>query len=258
MSGENGTPAGSARMMLDVVIPVYNEGQNIVPVLDALVREVRTPLRIFICYDFDEDNTLPAVRAHPVEGLTVEFIKNPERGPHAAVCAGFAASTAPAVLVYMADDDFNAGIINEMVENFLAGADIVAASRFMPGGCMVGGDWHKRLITHLATFALHGLARLPVHDNTNAFRLFSRRVLDTIEIESQHGFTFSIELMAKAVRLGWPVTEVAAGWFERRDKASRFRVFAWIPRYLRWLFYALATTWLRRGPETVRRKPAAI
>ncbi len=255
MSDDNTTTTRPTLVALDVVIPVYNEGQNIVPVLDALARQVRTPLRVLICYDFDEDNTLPAVRAHPIEGLTVDFVKNPERGPHAAVRAGFAASTAPAVLVYMADDDFNAGIIDAMVEKVLDGADIVAASRFMPGGCMVGGAWHKRQITHLATFALHNLARLPVHDNTNAFRLFSRRVLETIEIESRHGFTFSIELMAKAVRLGWPVEEVAAGWFERQDKASRFRVFAWIPHYLRWLFYALATTWLRRGPETVRRKP---
>lgn len=244
-------------LQLDIVIPVYNEGRNIVSALEAIKREVKTPFRIFICYDFDEDDTLAAIHNYPAESMNIVLIKNPNRGPHAAVRAGLSASTAPAVLVYMADDDYNAGIIDAMVEKFRDGFDVVAAARFIPGGCMVGCSWHKTVITRLGTFALHRLARLPLHDNTNAFRLFSRRLLDTVEIESQHGFTFSIELLAKAVRLGWPVAEVAAQWFERDDKPSRFRVVAWIPHYLKWLAYALATAWLGRGPETVRRKAAA-
>jgi glycosyltransferase involved in cell wall biosynthesis len=239
---------------LDIVIPVYNEGANIVLVFDAFKREVKTRFRVLICYDFDEDDTLAAIQNYPAEGMDITLIKNPGSGPHAAVRAGLAASTAPAVLVYMADDDYNAGIIDIMVEKYRDGVDVVAAARFIPGGCMVGCSLFKEVITRLGTFALHRLARLPLHDNTNAFRLFSRRLLDTVEIESRHGFTFSIELLAKAIRLGWPVAEVAAQWFERDDKPSRFRVVAWIPHYLKWLAYALATAWLGRGPETVRRK----
>jgi len=244
---------------LDIVIPVYNEGRNIAPALDALKRHVKTPFRVLVCYDFDGDDTLPAIREFQDAGggLDIVMVKNPEHGPHAAVRAGFAAATAPAVLVFMADDDYNAGIVDHMVARFAAGDDVVAASRFVPGGCMVGCAWHKTIVTRLGTFALHQLGRLPLHDNTNAFRLFSRRLLDTVEIESRVGFTFSVELLSKAVRLGWRVSEVPAQWFERHDKPSRFRLFAWIPHYLKWLGYALATGWLRRGPETVRRKKAA-
>jgi len=50
---------------LDVVIPVYNEGSNILATLGALAREVKTPTRVLICYDIDEDDTLPAVRNNP-------------------------------------------------------------------------------------------------------------------------------------------------------------------------------------------------
>ena len=50
---------------IDLVIPVYNEGANILPTLRALSREVKTPTRVLICYDFEEDDTLPAVRANP-------------------------------------------------------------------------------------------------------------------------------------------------------------------------------------------------
>ena len=239
---------------LDIIIPVYNEGRNIIPVLEAFRSHVRTPYRVLICYDFDEDDTLDALAGFAADDMDIVRVKNPGRGPHGAVREGFARSTASAALVYMADDDYNADIIDAMVARFRDGCDVVAASRFMPGGSMVGGALHKVVIVRLGKFALHHLARLPVRDPTNAFRLFSRRLLDTVEIESERGFTFSVELLAKAVRLGWKVDEVAAQWLERDDKPSRFRVFAWIPAYLRWLIYAMATAWLGRGPQTVKRK----
>src|ERR1700675_5020970 len=98
---------------LDIVIPVYNEGSNILATLAGLAREIKTPARVLICYDVEEDDTLPAVRSHPdaYTGLAVAFIRNPVRGAHGAVMAGFAASTAPIIVAYPADDDFSAGII---------------------------------------------------------------------------------------------------------------------------------------------------
>ena len=50
---------------LDIVIPVYNEGQNILSTLAALKREVKTPARVLICYDMPDDDTPPAVRNSP-------------------------------------------------------------------------------------------------------------------------------------------------------------------------------------------------
>ena len=67
---------------LDVVIPVYNEGSNILATLGALAREVKTPTRVLICYDTEEDDTLPAVRNNPqvYAGLDVGFVRNPTAG----------------------------------------------------------------------------------------------------------------------------------------------------------------------------------
>lgn|GEM_PF-6281147 len=78
---------------------------------------------MLICYDFAEDNTLPAIAAYPKDGVGIWLVKNPERGPHAAVRAGLAASTAHMVLVYMADDDYNADVIDRMVAKMKAGCD---------------------------------------------------------------------------------------------------------------------------------------
>jgi hypothetical protein len=79
-------------------------------------------------------------------------------------------------------------------------------------------------------------------------------VLDGIPIESDSGFCYSIELLVKAHRLGWPIGEVPARWFERQHGASRFKILSWLPAYLRWYGYAFATTFLRRRPETVELK----
>jgi glycosyltransferase involved in cell wall biosynthesis len=243
---------------LDLIIPVYNEGANILATLGALAREVRTPTRVLICYDSEEDDTLPAVRNNPdaYTGLNVGFVRNPGRGAHDAVLAGFAASTAPIIVVYPADDDFNAGIIDRMAAMIAEGRDVVCASRFMPGGTMRGCPWLKAALVRTAAFTLHRLAALPTRDPTSGFRMFSRRVIDQIDIESDEGFCYSIELLVKAHRLGWRIGEVPALWFERKHGSSRFRVLKWLPAYLRWYRYAFATTFLGYAPNTVARKPA--
>ena len=79
------------------------------------------------------------------------------------------------------------------------------------------------------------VARVPTHDATNGLRLFSRRVVQQIPVESEAGFTYSIELLVKVHRLGWPIAETPFLWRERTAGQSRFRVLKWLPGYLRWV-----------------------
>lgn len=223
--------------MIDLLVPVYREGAAVVPVLRHVEEHFRTPHRILICYDLDDDPTLAAVREAGLASPVV-FVKNPGRGVHDAIAAGFAASRADAVIVYPADDDANGPILDELVRRFRSGADIVSPSRFMKGGVMKGCRWTKAVMVRAAAFVLYHGARLPTHDPTNGFRLFSRRVLDEIPVESTAGFAYSIELLVKARRRGLRVEEVPARWFERKQGRSRFRIVRWIPLYLRWFFYA--------------------
>jgi glycosyltransferase involved in cell wall biosynthesis len=239
---------------LDIVIPVYNEGANIRNTLQSIAHAVTSVNRVLICYDREDDNTLPVIRDNRgvFANLDIEFVRNRGRGAQGAVLSGFAASKAPYAIMFPADDDYNAAIIDTMLRQAEAGNEIVCASRFMPGGSMVGCPWLKALLVRVSNFSLYHFARLPTHDATNGFRLFSRRVLDTIAVESDRGFCYSIELLVKCHRLGWQIGEVPAKWFEREHGTSSFRVLNWLPAYLRWYLYAFATTWLRRPPRTVR------
>ncbi len=243
----------TAAPRLDIVIPVYNEGVNIIKTLTAIARGVKTPMRVLICYDREEDNTLPAIRNNldKFGDLTIDFVLNRGRGPHGAVLSGFAAGEAPFALVFMADDDYNCDIVDAMVAKAATGCDVVCASRFMKGGSMVGCPWLKAALVRIGSFTLYHLARLPAHDASNGFRLFSRRVVDRVAVESDRGFCYSIELLVKCHRLGWHIGEVPAQWIERTHGSSRFQVLRWLPGYLRWYLYAFATTWLRRPPASV-------
>jgi dolichol-phosphate mannosyltransferase len=229
---------------MDVVIPVFNEGENIVRVLASFEEHVRRPIRVLICYDFEEDDTLPAVRSRQWP-FVVDLVRNRGRGAHSAIVTGFAHAAAPCIVVFPADDTINARILDSMAGAFDAGAEIVAASRFIKGGSMIGCPWLKALLVRTAAFTLHVFARVPTHDPTNGFRLFSKRVIDTIPIESSVGFTYSLELLVKADRRGWKISEVPSTWIERTAGKSRFKVLRWVPAYLRWYLYAFLTPFHR-------------
>ena len=76
---------------LDIIIPVYHEGASIARVLDRFHEQIQTSFRVFICYDFDDADTLVALSAYPPGRVDLELVKNPDPGPHGAVLAGFAA-----------------------------------------------------------------------------------------------------------------------------------------------------------------------
>ena len=223
---------------LDIVIPVYNEGGGILRVLVSLDENIKTPSRVLICYDHDDDTTLPVVTSFHATNFSIVPVKNKGKGPHGAVMTGFMVGGSEAAMLLPADDPHNTGIIDRMFDEIKNGADIVCPSRFMKGGSMVGCPIVKAVLCRVANFTLYHGAGLPTHDGTNGFRMFSRRVLDEITVESTTGFVFSLEYLVKAHERGLKVVEVPAVWIERSQGESRFRVLRWLPAYLHWYFYA--------------------
>jgi glycosyltransferase involved in cell wall biosynthesis len=227
--------------LVDFVMPVYNEGANIGRALEEIFAKVPLEKRVLVVYDFDEDDTLPALEALTPRYPGVEAVKNTlGRGVLNAVRAGIAATSAEVVVVTMADLSDDVAIVPRMVELIRAeGYDIVCASRYMPGGRQIGGPRLKRWMSRAAGLSLHWLAGWPTHDATNAFRAYRREVLTTTEIESRGGFAYSLEITAKAYAAGRRITELPSTWRDRSAGVSRFQLRAWLPHYLRWYIYAL-------------------
>ena len=225
---------------IDFVMPVYNEGTNISRALDEIDRAVTIPKRVLILYDFEEDDTLPVVRALADRYPWAVLVKNDlGRGVVNAVRAGFEACRSDVVIVTMADLSDDLAVVPKMVEMIReGGADVVCASRYMRGGRQLGGPFLKGLMSRAAGLSLHHLAGLPTHDATNSFRAYRRDFLETVTIESDAGFAYTLELTVKAHAAGRKVVEVPSTWRDRTAGASRFRLLAWLPQYLRWYRYA--------------------
>ncbi len=132
-----------------------------------------------------------------------------------------------------------------MTQLVRSGFDVVAGSRYCRGGGQQGGPLLKRTLSRLAGTSLHYLTGLPTRDATNNFRAYSRRVIEQIPIEGEASFALALELTVKAYWQGWRITEVPTLWRDRTAGRSRFRLFAWLPHYLRWYLRALRKTWLR-------------
>lgn len=251
---ESATPAkGEDVAQLAVVLPVYNEGEAVEPVLRGLSAGVRTPHELVVVYDFDEDTTVPVIArlAHEIPGL--RGLRNDlGRGVLNAMKAGIAGTSAPYVLISMADGSDDPAIVDSMVELARGGADVVAASRYMRGGGQIGGPLLKRVMSRTAGLTLHWFAGVPTHDPTNNFKLYSRRFLGGTAIESSAGFELALELTVKATIAGRRVAEVPTTWRDRTAGQSNFKLRKWLPHYLHWYAVAFRGRFRRLGRRSPR------
>ena len=119
----------------DVIIPVYNEGINIIELINYLKNSSIHILKIYICYDFDEDTSVRAIKNSKFsKNKNVILIKNQFTGPCEAIKTGFFHSKANAIVVYPADDFYNGSLLDKMYNFFLDGYDVICPSRFIKGG----------------------------------------------------------------------------------------------------------------------------
>jgi hypothetical protein len=221
---------------------VFNEGANIGTYCRAARDQLGDDYELVIAYDFDEDDTLPALAALPASARprVVRTVRNDlGKGVRYAIEAGMRAARAPVVVVSMADlsDDFSK--LPQMVERAARGAAVVCASRYSRGGKQVGGPVIKGMMSRVAGVSLHLLAGLPTADPTNSFKAYRKDFLERTTIESTAGFCLGLELTVKAHFGGERVEEVPATWTDRVAGTSRFRLAKWLPHYLRWYLWAL-------------------
>ena len=226
----------------DILIPVFNENETIVKTIKNILSVVKFNYKILICYDYDEDPTLKIIKENFPIDSKIKFVKNFSKGFNKALISGFNQSNADAIVIYMADDHINHEVINLCYEKFKQGYQIVCPSRFVKGGKMIGNPFLKASLTRLASFFLFNFTSFPIKDSTNSFRLFTRELIKKVEIESDKGFTLSLELTAKAHRLGYKIIEIPVTWMERDKGKSRFKLFTFLFPYIKWLFYIMKTS----------------
>lgn len=234
---------------LDILIPVFNEDETIVKTLKNILIFVKCNYKVLICYDYDDDPTLKIIKKKFPNEPKIIFVKNFSQGFNNALISGFKKATGEAVIFFMADDHINHNVIDLCYEKFKEGYQIICPSRFISGGKMIGNPFLKATLTRIASFFLFYFTTFPVKDSTNSFRLFPRELIDKVEVESNKGFTLSLELTAKAHRLGYKIVELPTTWIERNKGKSRFKLFTFIMPYTKWLLYIINTSIFYRNAK---------
>lgn len=221
------------------MIPTHREGEAIVPVLERLVESITLPFECLVVVDMADDETVPVVeRLGKQDGRFRVVVNDYGRGPANAIRYGIDNSSAPVVVVTMADGSDDPLQVDELTRLVERGVVVAAASRYMSGGQQVGGPPVKSFLSRFAGRSLHLFARVGTRDATNSFKAYAREFVQAVGIDSRTGFEIGIELTAKARRLRLPVAEIPTIWLERASGVSGFRVAAWIPKYLRWYLFA--------------------
>lgn len=224
---------------VSIVVPAYNEQENLEPTLSRIAQSVRTPYEVLIVVDTEQDTTIAAFGEIAARfPHTRVLVQNLGRGPANAIRFGFMIAQAPVVVVTMADGSDDVAVIDTLVQLVGRGCAVAAASRYMPGGAQIGGSRTKKLMSRGAGRSLHALAGVGTRDATNSFKAYSTSFVRDVGIDSRDGFELGIELVAKANRLGLPIAEVPTIWLDRANGHSNFRLREWLPKYLRWYRFA--------------------
>jgi dolichol-phosphate mannosyltransferase len=224
---------------VSVVIPAYNEGAAILPVLDRIVDSVQSDCEVVVVVDFAEDTTVPVVESFASRDARVKaLVSSYGRGPANAIRYGIDHVTSPVVVVTMADGSDDPRQIDDLARLVDRGVVVAAASRYSAGGQQVGGPVFKGMLSRGAGRSLGIFARVGTRDATNSFKAYSTEFIREVGIHSRSGFEIGLELTAKARRLRRPVAELPTIWLDREVGESNFELKAWIPKYLRWYRFA--------------------
>ncbi len=238
----SGKPTGHG--LVSLVVPVYNEADNIVPLLEKVSDSLASSHETILVYDMDEDTTLPPARQFQDRYPELRLVKNIQgRGVLNALRSGIASARGDVVVVTMADLSDDVTQIDDLAVMTRAGFAVVAPSRYMRGGGQIGGPPAKRFLSRLAGLSLHWMTGIGTHDPTNNFKAYDSCFLSTVVIESTRGFEIALELTTKAHLAGLAIAETPTVWRDRTAGESRFQVLNWLPAYLRWYSRCVIGTW---------------
>lgn len=229
------------KIYVSIIVPVYNEGANISKFISSLESSVNIKHEVLIIYDFDEDDTVPVAKILRKKFKNIEIVKNKLGFGLINACkTGFKKAKGNFMVVMpgdLADDPIT---INKMYELSKKGYDIVCATRYSRGGKKLGGGLLKSFLSKFAGLTTPLLLGIPTSDLTNGFKMYNRKLFKKINIESQGGWEFTMEILIKAHFLNFRITETPSTWKERSSGKSKFKLLRWLPGYVYWYFWGVS------------------
>jgi dolichol-phosphate mannosyltransferase len=208
-----------------VIIPTYNERDNIPPLVDALLRH--DGVRVLVVDDQSPDGTGAVAddvaRHHP--GRVDVLHRTSKRGFGQSYIDGIKRAMAGgADLICQMDADFSHDPAR--LPDILAAADhadVVIGSRYVPGGAVVNWPRRRLLLSRFANWYVRAVTHVNARDCTSGYRCWRRDALASLPLDQfvSDGYSFLVEMLFVASRQGRRIAEVPITYVERREGQSK-------------------------------------
>jgi len=209
-----------------LIVPTFNEAQNIAPLVDAVREKLPQSRRILIVDDSSPDGTGRAADELAAAHGDVEVLHRPQKqGLGPAYLDGFRrALEGGAELVIQMDADFShdPAHLPRLIEA-ARDTDLVLGSRYVPGGGVTEWGPIRRAISRGGSTYARAWLRVPVRDLTGGFKCWRREALASIELDTvdSKGYAFQVEMTYRAIEAGFRVSEVPIVFRDRQVGNSK-------------------------------------
>ncbi len=217
-------------MMLTVVIPTYNEAENIKKIIseiaDALEHtEYHKKYSLLVVDDESSDNTGGIAeelgKKYPVEVVH----RKGKRGYGEACKEGFrrAINNSDIIMTMDCDLSHDPVVIPFFIRKIEEGYDVVIGSRYISGGKIQNWSLIRRVMSKSANFFTKLILGLPVSDCTSGYRAYKREVLSSFDFDKifAEGYSFLEEILYASFKAGYRITEIPICFVERQYGASK-------------------------------------
>ena len=200
--------SSSPLLSLTVILPTYNERENIPILIAGILASIHTPVQVLVVDDNSPDGTWQVVREIAAQEPRVRLLhRTTERGLTSAIWAGIQAADTGAVAWMDCDLAMPPETIPLLLNRLNAGADVAIGSRYVRGGKDVGHSVMARAFSVTINTFASLLLGWGVRDYTSGFVAARRSVFDKIRLQGDYG-EYCIDLLGRAQRLGLRVQEV--------------------------------------------------
>ena len=211
-----------------IIIPTYNEAENIAPLIAELFRAAPADTRILVVDDGSPDGTAGIVRALAAKEPRLSLLERPEKlGMGSAYRAAFRRVLGEggdeAIVTMDADFSHHPRHVPELVAAVHAGADLAIGSRYVPGGSIENWELWRRLLSWGGNLYVRLVTGSPIRDNTAGFSCMRADFLRRIPFPEvkPSGYAWWFTLRAMFWRRGAKITEIPVTFTERRRGQSK-------------------------------------
>ncbi len=227
--------------LVSIVIPARNEEKNITYTAENILRvfdEEGIDIEVLVIDDGSSDQTAAVVKALSAKDRRVRLVTN--SAPHGignAIRRGLKVFRGDMVIIAMADSSDSPDDMIRYVRKMEEGHDCCFGTRWVKDATVKGYPLHKLFLNRVVNFWISLMFGISYNDTTNAFKCYSREVIQGIKPILSHHFNITVELPLKAIVRGYKYAVIPTDWRQRKFGRTSLHIKEMGSRYLFIILY---------------------